>query len=267
MLKKLQKIKNYLKNIIEIKPKFGIILGTGLNNLVDSIEVIECIRYEDIPEFPKSTVEGHEGNLLFAKINNIDIMIMQGRFHFYEGYSMQEVTLPIRLMKILGIEKVILSNAAGGMNTNFKIGDIMIINDHINLAPSPLIGKNISELGTRFPDMSEPYCKEMIYSAEKIFNENKICFHKGTYVCVTGPNLETPAEYKFLKIIGGDAVGMSTAPEVIIARHMNMQCFAVSVITDLGIEGKIEKVTHEEIQLAAKKAKPNLTTLIQNIIN
>ena len=267
MLEKLQRIKNYLENLIEIKPKYGIILGTGLNNLVDSLEIIKSISYENIPEFPKSTVEGHEGNLIFAKINNIDVMIMQGRFHFYEGYSMQEVTLPIRLMKILNIRKVILSNAAGGMNSNFEIGDVMIINDHINLAPSPLIGKNISELGTRFPDMSEPYSKEMIESAERILNESKICFHKGTYVCVTGPNLETPAEYKFLKIIGGDAVGMSTVPEVIVARHMNMQCFAVSVITDLGIEGKIEKVTHEEIQQAAKKAQPNLITLIKKIIN
>ena len=267
MLEKLQRIKNYLENLIEIKPKYGIILGTGLNNLVDSLEIIKSISYENIPEFPKSTVEGHEGNLLFAKINNIDVMIMQGRFHFYEGYSMEEVTLPIRLMKILNIRKVILSNAAGGMNSNFAIGDVMIINDHINLAPSPLIGKNISELGTRFPDMSEPYSKEMIESAERIFNESKICFHKGTYVCVTGPNLETPAEYKFLKIIGGDAVGMSTVPEVIVARHMNMQCFAVSVITDLGIEGKIEKVTHEEIQQAAKKVQPNLITLIKKIIN
>jgi len=267
MLEKLQRIKNYLENLIEIKPKYGIILGTGLNNLVDSLEIIKSISYENIPEFPNSTVEGHEGNLIFAKINNIDVMIMQGRFHFYEGYSMEEVTLPIRLMKILNIRKVILSNAAGGMNSNFEIGDVMIINDHINLAPSPLIGKNISELGTRFPDMSEPYSKEMIESAERIFNESKICFHKGTYVCVTGPNLETPAEYKFLKIIGGDAVGMSTVPEVIVARHMNMQCFAVSVITDLGIEGKIEKVTHEEIQQAAKKAQPNLITLIKKIIN
>ena len=267
MLEKLQRIKNYLENLIEIKPKYGIILGTGLNNLVDSLEIIKSISYENVPEFPKSTVEGHEGNLLFAKINNIDVMIMQGRFHFYEGYSMEEVTLPIRLMKILNIRKVILSNAAGGMNSNFEIGDVMIINDHINLAPSPLIRKNISELGTRFPDMSEPYSKELIESAERIFNESKICFHKGTYVCVTGPNLETPAEYKFLKIIGGDAVGMSTVPEVIVARHMNMQCFAVSVITDLGIEGKIEKVTHEEIQQAAKKAQPKLITLIKKIIN
>ena len=267
MLEKLQRIKNYLENLIEIKPKYGIILGTGLNNLVDSLEIIKSISYENIPEFPKSTVEGHEGNLLFAKINNIDVMILQGRFHFYEGYSMEEVTLPIRLMKILNIRKVILSNAAGGMNSKFEIGDVMIIIDHINLAPSPLVGKNISELGTRFPDMSEPYSKEMIESAERIFNESKICFHKGTYVCVTGPNLETPAEYKFLKIIGGDAVGMSTVPEVIVARHMNMQCFAVSVITDLGIEGKIEKVTHEEIQQAAKKAQPNLITLIKKIID
>ena len=267
MLEKLQRIKNYLENLIEIKPKYGIILGTGLNNLVDSLEIIKSISYENIPEFPKSTVEGHEGNLIFAKINNIDVMIMQGRFHFYEGYSMEDVTLPIRLMKILNIRKVILSNAAGGMNSKFEIGDIMIINDHINLAPSPLIGKNISQLGTRFPDMSEPYSKEMIESAEKIFNESKICFHKGTYVCVTGPNLETPAEYKFLKVIGGDAVGMSTVPEVIVARHMNMQCFAISVITDLGIEGKIEKVTHDEIQQAAKKAQPNLMTLIKKIIN
>ena len=267
MLEKLQRIKSYLENLIDIKPKYGIILGTGLNNLVDSLEIIKSISYENIPEFPKSTVEGHEGNLIFAKINNIVVMVMQGRFHYYEGYSMNEVTLPIRLMKILDVEKVILSNAAGGMNSKFKIGDIMIINDHINLAPSPLIGKNISELGTRFPDMSEPYNQEMIESAEIIFNENEICFHKGTYVCVTGPNLETPAEYKFLKIIGGDAVGMSTVPEVIVARHMNMQCFAISVITDLGIEGKIEKVTHEEIQEAAKKAQPNLMTLIKKIIN
>ena len=242
--------------------KKAVILGSGLS-IREGVTPLKSIPYVDIPSWPVGSVKGHKGVLDKYE----DLWVLRGRAHLYEGFTWEQACFPTKYLAENGIEELIITNAAGGINSNFEIGYVMIINDHINLAPSPLFGKNISELGTRFPDMSEPYSKEMIESAERIFNESKICFHKGTYVCVTGPNLETPAEYKFLKIIGGDAVGMSTVPEVIVARHMNMQCFAVSVITDLGIEGKIEKVTHEEIQQAAKKAQPNLITLIKKIIN
>ena len=192
---------------------------------------------------------------------------MQGRFHFYEGYPLEKVTLPVRVMKLLGIKKLIVSNASGGVNPEFEVGDLMILEDHICLIPNPLIGRNIEELGTRFPDMSEPYDKDLIRIAEEISKEKNISIKKGVYVALTGPTLETPAEYKYMRIIGGDTVGMSTAPEVIIARHMDIHCFAISVITDLGVPGKIKKVTHEEIQKVSEVAEPKLTLIIKELIS
>ena len=192
---------------------------------------------------------------------------MQGRFHFYEGYPLEKVTLPVRVMKLLGIKKLIVSNASGGVNPEFEVGDLMILEDHICLIPNPLIGRNIEELGTRFPDMSEPYDKDLIRIAEEISKEKNISIKKGVYVALTGPTLETPAEYKYMRIIGGDTVGMSTAPEVIIARHMDIPCFAISVITDLGVPGKIKKVTHEEIQKVSEVAEPKLTLIIKELIS
>ena len=266
MLKKIKESSEFLKKKISFKPKFGIILGTGLGKLANEISVLEEFKYENIPHFPKSTVEGHSGKLIFGKICGVDIVAMQGRFHYYEGYSLDKITLPIRVMKMLGIEKLIVSNASGGVNPKFEIGDIMIINDHINLIPNPLIGENIDDLGPRFPDMSAPYCDKMINSVEQIAKQNKIKLQKGVYVAVTGPTLETPAEYFYFRKIGGDTVGMSTVPEVIIARHMDIPCFAISVITDLGVKGKIKKVTHEDVQRVAELTEPKLTLLIKNLI-
>ena len=249
----------------EYKPKIGIILGTGLGGLVDEISIDYTIPYENIPHFPLSTVEGHSGNLIFGNLANQRIIAMQGRFHYYEGYNMQLITLPIRVMKLLGIHKLFLSNASGGVNPNFEIGDLMIIKDHINLIPNPLIGKNIN-LGTRFPDMSQAYCSKLIKKAEEIGRKNNILLKKGVYIALTGPTLETPAEYKYMRIIGGDTVGMSTAPEVIVARHMDIPCFAISIITDLGVDGKIQEVTHEEIQNISKIAEPKMTLIIKKLI-
>ena len=267
MLKAINKTTDFLKNKIQNNPEIGIILGTGLGGLVKEINIQHSIPYEDIPNFNKSTVEGHSGRLIFGQLGNKNIIAMQGRFHFYEGYPIEQVTFPVRVMKFLGIKKLIVSNASGGVNPNFKIGDLMVITDHINLIPNPLIGENIEELGVRFPDMSEPYCTEMIKQIDKIVNQNNMNIQKGVYVGVTGPTLETPAEYTYFRNIGGDTVGMSTVPEVIVARHMNIPCFAISVITDLGVPGKIKKVTHEDVQIAAEKAEPKLTFLITELIS
>ena len=266
MLKEIKKSAIFLKQKTKFNPKTGIILGTGLGGLVDQIKIKHSIQYKDIPYFPLSTVEGHSGKLIFGKLGEKDVVAMQGRFHFYEGYSIDKITLPVKVMKMLGIKNLIVSNASGGVNPNYQIGDLMIIQDHINLIPNPLIGKNIDELGPRFPDMSEAYCKKLITKAENIAKRKNIRIQKGVYVALTGPTLETPAEYKFMRIIGGDTVGMSTAPEVIIANHMQIKCFAISVITDLGVEGKIQKVTHEEIQKIAEKSEPKLTQIISELI-
>jgi purine-nucleoside phosphorylase len=211
-------------------------------------------------------VEGHKGKLILGKLSGTNVIAMQGRFHFYEGYSIQEVTMPVRVMKKLGIEQLIISNASGGVNPDYEVGDLMILNDHINLIPSPLIGANLDEFGPRFPDMSDTYDKGMIATALSIGKDNGIRVFEGVYAAVTGPCLETPAEYKYLRIIGSDTVGMSTAPEVIVARHMQIPCFAISVITDLGVEGKIKKVSHEEIQKVAEVAEPKLTLIIEELI-
>ena len=267
MLKIINETANFLKNKTNFFPDVGIILGTGLGGLVNEIDIEHTISYEDIPNFPVSTVEGHSGRLIFGKLGDKSVVAMQGRFHFYEGYNMEKVTFPVRVMKYLGINHLIVSNASGGVNPDYEIGDLMVINDHINLIPNPLIGKNINALGPRFPDMSEPYCPEMIEIADTIANNNNIKIQKGVYVAVTGPTLETPAEYFYFRKIGGDTVGMSTVPEVVIARHMDIPCFAISVITDLGVPGKIKKVTHEDVQNVAEVTEPKITLLIKELIS
>ena len=266
MLQKIKESAEFLLKTTKYKPKVGIILGTGLGGLVDEINIEHSISYEDIPNFPLSTVEGHTGRLIFGTLGEKQVVAMQGRFHFYEGYCMEKVTFPVRVMKILGIECLIVSNASGGVNPTYEVGDLMMLSDHINLIPNPLIGHNIDEFGPRFPDMSEPYCKDLISKAESIAKANNLPLKKGVYVALTGPTLETPAEYNHMRIIGGDTVGMSTVPEVIVARHMNIPCFAMSVITDLGVPGKIQKVTHEEIQKVSEIAEPKLTLIIKELI-
>ena len=248
-------------------PETAIILGSGLGKLIDEITDKYEINYTDIPHFPVSTVEGHSGKLIFGKLGDKDIMAMQGRFHFYEGYSMKEVTFPVRVMRELGIKTLFVSNAAGGMNPDFEIGDLMIITDHINFFPEhPLRGKNI-EYGPRFPDMSEAYNKELIRKANEIAAEKRIKVQHGMYIGTQGPTYETPAEYKMFRILGADAVGMSTVPEVIVANHCGIRVFGISVITDLGVEGKIVEVTHEDVQKAADQAQPLMTTIMRELIN
>ncbi|MDB9809337.1 purine-nucleoside phosphorylase [Flavobacteriales bacterium] len=266
MLKKIKESAEFLEKKTNYHPQVGIILGTGLGGLVNEIEIEHSISYEDIPNFPLSTVEGHSGRLIFGNLGGKQVVAMQGRFHFYEGYTMEKVTFAVRVMKLLGIKNLIVSNASGGVNPSYEVGDLMILSDHINLIPNPLIGQNIAELGTRFPDMSETYCPTLIAKAETIAKINNIPVQKGVYIALTGPTLETPAEYKYMRIIGGDTVGMSTAPEVIVARHMDIPCFAMSVITDLGVPGKIKKVTHEEIQKISEVAEPKLTLIIKELI-
>ena len=261
MLATINNTANLIKEKTNFSPEIGIILGTGLGGLVNEIEADHILSYEEIPNFPVSTVEGHSGKLIFGTLGGKKVIALQGRFHFYEGYSMNEVVFPVRVMKYLGIKKLIVSNACGGVNPSFEIGDIMVITDHINLFPTnPLIGPNINELGPRFPDMSEAYSKKLIQLAEEIAHENKIDLVRGVYAGLTGPTLETPAEYFYTRAIGADAVGMSTVPEVIAARHMSIPCFGFSVITDLGVPGRIVEVTHEEVQKVAAKAEKNGTS-------
>ena len=267
MLQTIKNTANFIKEKTNFSPEVGIILGTGLGGLVSEIEIQHSLAYNEIPNFPVSTVEGHSGRLIFGTLGGKNVIAMQGRFHFYEGYSIEKVTFPVRVMKFLGIKNLIVSNASGGVNPDYEVGDLMILEDHICLIPNPLIGPNLDELGPRFPDMSETYNKEMIRMAEQISSENNIPVQKGVYIALTGPTLETPAEYKYMRIIGGDTVGMSTAPEVIVAHHMNIPCFAMSVITDLGVPGKIQKVTHEEIQKVSEVAEPKLTLIIKKLIS
>lgn len=258
---------NIRKKIDGFEPAVGIILGTGLGGLVKEIAIEYSLPYEDIPNFPVSTVEGHSGKLIFGLLGGKKVVAMQGRFHYYEGYTMQQVTFPVRVMKFLGIKTLFVSNASGGMNPDFEIGEIMIINDHINLFPNPLIGKNINELGPRFPDMSMPYDKTLIAKAREIALRHNIRVSEGVYVGLTGPTLETPAEYKYVRIIGGDAVGMSTVPEVIVARHMGIPCFAISICTDLGVPGKIVETTHEDVQRVAAIQEPKMTLIMKTLIS
>ena len=267
MLERIQETADFLKSKMHTHPETAIILGTGLGSLANEITDKYEIGYETIPNFPVSTVEGHSGKLIFGKLGNKDIMAMQGRFHFYEGYCMKEVTFPIRVMRELGIKTLFVSNAAGGMNPAFEIGDLMIITDHINFFPEhPLRGKNIP-YGPRFPDMSEAYNQALIRKADEIANEKGIKVQHGIYIGTQGPTYETPAEYKMFRILGADAVGMSTVPEVIVANHCGIQVFGISVITDLGVEGKIVEVTHEDVQKAADAAQPLMTTIMRELIN
>lgn len=267
MLEKIQETATFLKNKMHTSPQTAIILGTGLGSLVNDITEKYEISYQDIPNFPVSTVEGHSGKLIFGKLGNKDIMAMQGRFHYYEGYTMKEVTFPVRVMRELGIRTLFVSNAAGGMNPAFEIGDLMIITDHINFFPEhPLRGKNIP-YGPRFPDMSEAYSQSLIQKANQIAAEKGIKVQHGVYIGTQGPTYETPSEYKMFRILGADAVGMSTVPEVIVANHCGIQVFGISVITDLGIEGKIVEVTHEDVQKAADEAQPHMTTIMRELIN
>jgi purine-nucleoside phosphorylase len=267
MLEKIIETTEFLKAKGIINPDAGIILGTGLGELTTKIQKRIEIDYRDIPNFPVSTVEGHAGKLIFGEFGRKKIVAMKGRFHSYEGYGPEQVALPVRVLKYLGIKCLFLSNAAGGVNPDFQIGDIMIITDHINLLPNPLIGPNDDKIGPRFPDMGEAYDKYLINKALFIAKENSIRIHKGVYLSTTGPTFETPAEYKYFRIIGADAVGMSTTSEVIIARHMNLPCFAVSVITDLGVEGKIEYTTHESVQIEAAKTESRMTTIMTEMLS
>lgn len=266
MLEKIQATADFIKERIDNEPEIGIILGTGLGGLATKIEVERELEYTEIPNFPISTVEGHSGKLIFGKLGGKNVVAMKGRFHFYEGYNMQQVTFPVRVMKFIGVKTLFVSNASGGMNPEFEIGDLMIINDHINLLPNPLIGANINELGPRFPDMSRPYDFDLMDKAEEVAKELQIKTHRGCYVGTTGPTFETPKEYQYFRIIGGDAVGMSTVPEVIVARHMDIPVFAMSIITDLGVPGKIVEVSHEEVQEVGKKAEAKMTQIMTKLL-
>lgn len=267
MLTKFKESYDYIQSQTKVKPSIGIILGTGLGGLVNEINIIDEIPYENIPNFPVSTVKSHSGKLIFGELGGKQVVAMQGRFHFYEGYNMQEVTFPVRVMKFMGIERLFLSNASGGVNPDYEVGEIMIIDDHINLFPAhPLIGKNIDELGPRFPDMSTAYDKKMIALAQEIAKENNIRVAQGTYAGLTGPTLETPAEYKYVRAIGADTVGMSTVPEVIVARHMGIPCFAISIITDLGVEGKIQETSLEDVIEVANRQEPKMTLIMKELI-
>jgi len=266
MLEKINETTEFLRSEGIIDPDAGIILGTGLGGLTARMKNCIEIDYWNIPNFPVSTVEGHDGKLIYGDFGGRKIVAMKGRFHYYEGYGPEQVSFPVRILKYLGIKCLFLSNAAGGVNPEFQIGDIMVITDHINLLPNPLLGQNDDRIGVRFPDMGEAYDKYLIKKALIIAGENKIRIHKGVYLATSGPTFETPAEYRYFRIIGADAVGMSTTPEVIVARHMNLPCFAVSVITDLGIEGKIEYVTHESVQIEAEKTESRMTTIMTEMI-
>ena len=263
----LEQTVNFIKSKIDSTANTAIILGSGLGNLSKEIQIDFSINYNEIPHFPVSTVEGHKGRLILGTLNGKKVWVMEGRFHFYEGYSATQVVYPIRVLRLLGVQNLLLSNAAGGVNPNFKVGDLMIIKDHISLFTiNPLIGKNEEALGTRFPDMSEPYAFDFIEKAKKIATANNIALHEGVYVGVTGPTFETKAEYKLIKNVGGDVVGMSTVQENIAAVHAGMKVFAMSVVTDLGIREDNNVITHEEVLAAAHAAEPKLTIIFSALL-
>lgn len=267
MIEQINQTANYLRSRVDDMPHIAIILGTGLGGLRNHIENQVIIPYTEIPNFPVSTVEGHSGNLIFGSLGGKRVIAMQGRFHYYEGYDMKQVTFPVRVFKALGVDTLFVSNAAGGMNKEFQVGDIMTITDHINLFPeNPLRGKNYSELGPRFPAMTEAYSHRLVKLADDIASQKGIRLMHGVYVGTPGPTFETPAEYEYFRIIGGDAVGMSTVPEVIVANHASMEVYGISVITDLGGKDITEVPSHEEVQLAAQKAEPKMVELIKGII-
>ena len=267
MLEKIRETANFIKEKIQAQPEIGIILGTGLGGLAHEIEVIQTINYIDIPNFPVSTVDGHAGKLIYGRLGNKEVLAMQGRFHYYEGYSMQEVTFPVRVMKFAGVNYLFVSNATGGLNPEWIVGDIMLIADHINFFPEhPLHGKNDKMLGTRFPDMSKVYDERLRNKAKLIAIEHGIKVREGVYIGVQGPTFETPAEYRMYRILGGDVIGMSTVPEVIVARHMEMKVFGISIITDSGVPGEIVEISHEEVQQVAMKAEPKMTLIMKKLI-
>ncbi|WP_027473310.1 purine-nucleoside phosphorylase [Saccharicrinis fermentans] len=267
MLSKIRETANFILEQSKTEARIGIILGTGLGGLVQEINIKSTLEYDAIPNFPTSTVEGHHGRLIFGTIGGKEVVAMQGRFHYYEGYSMQELTFPVRVMKCIGIDTLLVSNASGGLNPDFVVGDVMIIDDHINMfGNNPLMGKNYDELGPRFPDMSQCYSKDLIDRAFSIAQRHNITLKRGVYVGTSGPTFETPAEYKMFRILGADVVGMSTVPEVIVARHMNMTCFGVSIVTDSGVPGEIVEVSHKEVQEVAAKAEPTMTLVIKELV-
>ena len=267
MWNQVQETVSFIKQKINFTPEYGVILGSGLGSFTDDIQVEFTLPYGEIPNFPVSTVQGHKGALVFGTIGDKKVVAMQGRFHYYEGYSMQEVTFPVRVMKFLGVEKLIVSNASGGVNSNYEVGSVVILKDHINMMPEhPLRGKNDERFGPRFLNMSGPYSIEMIVKAKELAQKLNIKVEEGIYLGLQGPTFETLAEYKMVKILGADCVGMSTVPEVIVARHMNLECFGLSVITDMGNEENIETVSHDEVLQAAKKAEPHVRSLIKELI-
>lgn len=267
LMQQLRETVSYIQKKYTSQPAVGIVLGSGLGNLAAEIQVEAEISYNDIPHFPVSTVEGHSGKLIFGELGGKKVVVMAGRFHFYEGYSPLQVSYPVRVMKLLGVDTLLLSNAAGGVNKGFKVGDLMIITDHISFfTVNPLLGKNEAELGTRFPDMTEPYSKELIEKAKAIGDKFGYNLKEGVYTGVTGPTFETKAEYKLIKAVGGDAVGMSTVQETIVAVHAGMKVFALSVITDLGIREEENVITHEEVLAAAKEAEPKMTNLFKELV-
>jgi len=266
MLKRIGEAVDFLLKHNSIKPEIGIILGSGLSGFAVEINKPVSFDYTEIPSFPKSTVEGHDGKLIFGELGGKMVVAMQGRLHFYEGHPMEVVTFPVRVLKMLGIKILVLSNACGGLNPVYSIGDLMFIEDHINLMPNPLIGANLDDFGPRFPDMSDAYDKELLKLACNIAIENNISFHKGIYAGVSGPSYETPAEYRYIRNLGADAVGMSTVPEVIVARHMKLRCFALSVISDLGVDGKIVEISHKDVLDAASLSEPLVTKLVKRLV-
>ena len=267
MWEQVQQTVNYIKEKTNFTPEYGVILGSGLGSFTNDINIEFTLPYNEIPNFPVSTVEGHKGALVFGTIGSKKVVAMQGRFHYYEGYDMKEVTFPIRVMKFLGIEKLIVSNASGGVNPNYKVGSIIFLKDHINMMPEhPLRGKNDNRFGPRFVNMSEPYSRKMILKAKEIAANLNIEVQDGIYMGLQGPTFETISEYRMVKTLGADCVGMSTVPEVIVARHMELETFGISVITDMGNEESIESITHAEVLEAAQKAEPDVRKLIRELI-
>ena len=267
MWEQVQETVNYIKEKTGFTPEYGVILGSGLGSFTDDIQIEFTLPYSEIPNFPVSTVQGHKGALVFGTIGDKKVVAMQGRFHFYEGYDMKQVTFPVRVMRYLGVTKLVVSNASGGVNPNYEVGSIVLITDHINMMPEhPLRGKNDERFGPRFVNMSEPYSKAMIAKAKTIAKENNIIVQDGVYMGLQGPTFETLSEYRMVKNIGADCVGMSTVPEVIVARHMELETFGLSVITDMGDEENIEEVNHAEVLKAAEKAEPSVRLLIKELI-
>jgi purine-nucleoside phosphorylase len=267
MWEQVQQTADFITNKTNFSPEYGVILGSGLGNFTDDIDVEYILPYSEIPNFPVSTVEGHKGALVFGTIHGKKVVAMQGRFHFYEGYDMKQVTFPVRVMKHLGVKKLIVSNASGGVNPTYKVGSIVIIKDHINFMPEhPLRGKNDERFGPRFVNMSEPYSRKMMAKAKEIASDLNIEVRDGVYLGIQGPTFETLSEYRMVKLLGADCVGMSTVPEVIVASHMGLETFGISVITDMGNEESIDTITHAEVLEAARKAEPHVRSLIKELI-